>query len=108
MEQHKILLRDSILQMQALLLQEHTCSKDQNPMQARSHIATLKYPLEWGPRDMNKKKKDLNKDWTKAKEIIPGGNSFFQKDQSNFLVGAGQLTTKLKAVKSSHLMILNI
>ena len=28
---------------------------------------------------MNKKKKDLNKDWTKAKEIIPGGNSFFSK-----------------------------
>ena len=36
---------------------------------------------------MKKKKKDLNKDWTKAKEIIPGGNSFFSKRPEQFLSG---------------------
>ena len=68
----------------------------------------LKYPLEWVPNDMNKKNKDPNKIWRKAKEN-PRRKFFFSKDQSNFLVGAGQHTTKvLKAVKFSHLMILNI
>lgn len=48
----------------------------------------LKYPLEWVPNDMNKKNKDPNKIWRKAKEIIPGGNSFFSKRPEQFL-GSG-------------------
>ena len=47
------------------------------------HIANAKIPLEWVPNDMNKKNKDPNKIWRKAKKLSRR-NSFFSKDQSNF------------------------
>ena len=57
---------------------------------------------------MNKKKKDLNKDWTKAKEIIPA-ETLFSKRPEQFLSGGWPAYYKsAKGCEILHLMILNI